>query len=137
MRKCRCCIKTVFQYSIFDLGSSNSTWIHQFYYSTSTQLSTPTVSIRLYNESRVGTPLRQYLVRHPCQDSKLGPQPRSRCQNDTRLRGYGEYGPTLRHALIMKNFITLFYSLIFNFWRIPRPGIAIRLNFTTRSKKNF
>ena len=48
--------------SIFDSGSSNSTPIHQFYYSASTRLRSPTFSIRLDDESRVGTPLRRYLI---------------------------------------------------------------------------
>ena len=43
------------------LGSSNSTLIHQFYYSALTWLRSPTFSIRLYSKSRVGTPLRRYL----------------------------------------------------------------------------
>ena len=48
--------------SIFDSGSSNSTSIHLFYYLASTQLKSPTFSIRLNDESRVGTPLRLCLV---------------------------------------------------------------------------
>ena len=44
--------------SIFDSGSSNSNWIHQFYYLASTQLRSPTFSIRLEDESGVGTLLR-------------------------------------------------------------------------------
>ena len=44
------------------LGSSNSTLIHQFYYSALTWLRSPTFSIRLNNESPVGTPLRRYLL---------------------------------------------------------------------------
>ena len=48
--------------SIFDSGSSNSTSIHLFYYLASTQLISPTFSICLNNESRVGTPLRQCLL---------------------------------------------------------------------------
>ena len=47
---------------IFDLRSSNSTTIHQIYYSALTQLRSRTVSIRLDNESRVRTPLCQNLV---------------------------------------------------------------------------
>ena len=44
-----------------------STWgrvtlIHQFYYLASTRFRSQTFSIRLYNESRVGTPLCRYLV---------------------------------------------------------------------------
>ena len=48
--------------SIFNSGSSNSTSIHQFYYSASTRLRSPTFNIRLDDESRVGTPLCRYLV---------------------------------------------------------------------------
>ena len=48
--------------SIFDSGSSNSTPIHQFYYSASTRLRSPTFSIRLDDKSRVGTPLCLYLL---------------------------------------------------------------------------
>ena len=41
---------------IFDSRSSNSTTIHQIYESASTQLRSRTFSIRLDDESRVGTP---------------------------------------------------------------------------------
>ena len=47
--------------SIFDSRSSNSTTIHQIYYSASTQLRPRTLSICLDDESRVGTPLRRNL----------------------------------------------------------------------------
>ena len=40
--------------SIFDSGSSNSTSIHQFYYSASTRLRSSTFTIRLDDESWVG-----------------------------------------------------------------------------------
>ena len=50
------------KYNIFDSGLSNSTSIHQFYYSALTWLRSPTFSIRLDDESQVGTPLRQYLT---------------------------------------------------------------------------
>ena len=46
---------------IFDSRSSNSTLIHQLYYSASTWLRSQTFSIPLNNESRVGTPLCRYL----------------------------------------------------------------------------
>ena len=48
--------------SVFDSGLSNSTLIHQFYYSASTRLRSPTFRIRLDNESRVVTPLCRYLL---------------------------------------------------------------------------
>ena len=44
------------------LGLSNSTSIHQFYYSAFTWLRSPTFSIRLNDQSRVGTLLRWYLL---------------------------------------------------------------------------
>ena len=47
--------------SILNLRSSNSTSIHQFYYSASTRLSLQSFGICLDDESRVPTPLRQYL----------------------------------------------------------------------------
>ena len=50
-------------YSIFASRSSNSPSIHQFYYSASTRLRSQTFSIRLEDESGVGTPLRQNLVK--------------------------------------------------------------------------
>ena len=51
--------------SIFDLGSRNSTSIHQFYDSASTRLRLQSFGIRLNDETGVGTPLRQnfYLAR--------------------------------------------------------------------------
>ena len=55
--------------SIFDSRSSNSPSIHQFYYSASTRLKSQTFSIRLNDESRVGTPLRQNLVVINCRYS--------------------------------------------------------------------
>ena len=48
--------------SIFDLRSSNSTSIHQFQDSALTRLRLQSFSIRLDIESRVGTPLRPYLL---------------------------------------------------------------------------
>ena len=48
-----CILDSVFD-SIFDSGSSNSTSIHQFYYSASTQLRSLTFCIRLDDKSRVG-----------------------------------------------------------------------------------
>ena len=47
---------------IFDMRSSNLTTIHQIYYSASTWLRSRTFSIRLDDESRVGTPLRRNLI---------------------------------------------------------------------------
>ena len=47
---------------IFNSRSSNSASIHQFYYLASTWLRSLTFSIRLDDESRVGTPLRRYLT---------------------------------------------------------------------------
>ena len=46
---------------IFDSRSSNSTLIHQLYYSALTGLKSQTFSIRLNNKSRVRTPLCRYL----------------------------------------------------------------------------
>ena len=47
--------------SVFDFRLSNSTMIHQIYYSASIQLRSRTFSIHLDNESLVGTPLRRNL----------------------------------------------------------------------------
>ena len=48
--------------SVLDSRSSNSTSIHQFYYSASTRLRAQTFTIRLDDESQVGTPLRLNLL---------------------------------------------------------------------------
>ena len=59
---CMKLLKRTPSYSMLDSALSNLTLIHQFYYSASTPLRTPTFSIRLDDKSRVKIPLRQYLV---------------------------------------------------------------------------
>ena len=51
-------------YSIFDLRSSNSPLIHQFYYSALTQLRSKIFSICLDDKSQVGTPASQKFALH-------------------------------------------------------------------------
>ena len=105
--------------SIFDLGSSNSTSIHQFYYSALTRLRSMTFRIRLDDKSGVGTPFRRYL-KHRLRDyiiSWHGPL-------KGRIDHYKKHlnpNPDSKHTTFMTLFLS--FNSISIRWTIQVPDI--------------